>query len=187
MSTAVWPPISDEERVKAEEDTLVSRYLDHYLNHYLSTGKGSVTLRVLTNATQAQELEWLLEYLQETLESFKEGLEECRRLLAPTEPGSTLAMSSVRSEAVKGYVNRVAAEVVKGVSLSSSHTHAGPVLPSYASYSYFYAVSCTSPAPHRAHASGNKSHTSTSPSTSRYTTRPSQPMLGLYRYYTMDR
>lgn len=74
---------------------------------------------VLTDGTQAKELAWLLEYLQETLESFKEGLEECRRLLAPTEPGSTLAMSSVRSEQVKGYVNRVGTEVVKGVGLPS--------------------------------------------------------------------
>ena len=73
-------------------------------------------MRVLFNRTQAKELAWLLEYLQETLESFKEGLEECRRLLAPAEPGSTLAMSSVRSEVVKGYVNRVGTEVVKGVS-----------------------------------------------------------------------
>ena len=74
---------------------------------------------VHTDGTQAKELAWLLEYLQETLESFKEGLEECRRLLAPTEPGSTLAMSSVRSEQVKGYVNRVGTEVVKGVGLPS--------------------------------------------------------------------
>lgn len=73
----------------------------------------------LTDGTQAKELAWLLEYLQETLESFKEGLEECRKLLAPTEPGSTLAMSSVRSEQVKGYVNRVGTEVAKGVRLSS--------------------------------------------------------------------
>lgn len=72
-------------------------------------------MRALTHATQAKELAWLLEYLQETLESFKEGLDECRRLLAPAEPGSTLAMSSVRSEVVKGYVTRVGTEVVKGV------------------------------------------------------------------------
>lgn len=73
----------------------------------------------VTDGTQAKELAWLLEYLQETLESFKEGLEECRRLLTPTEPGSTLAMSSVRSEQVKGYVNRVGTEIVKGVRRSS--------------------------------------------------------------------
>lgn len=76
-------------------------------------------MRPLTDGPQAKELAWLLEYLQETLESFKEGLEECRRLLTPTEPGSTLAMSSVRSEQVKGYVNRVGTDVVKGVRLSS--------------------------------------------------------------------
>lgn len=69
------------------------------------------------NATQARELAWLLDHLQETLAGFKEALEECKALLAPTEPGSTLAMSSVRSEAVKGYINRVGTMIVKGVSL----------------------------------------------------------------------
>lgn len=67
------------------------------------------------NAVQARELAWLLDHLQETLASFKEGLEECRVLLAPTEPGSTLAMSSIRSEVVKGYITRVGTLVVKGV------------------------------------------------------------------------
>lgn len=69
------------------------------------------------NATQAKELAWLLDHLQETLAGFKEALEECKYLLAPTEPGSTLAMSSVRSEIVKGYINRVGTMIVKGVSL----------------------------------------------------------------------
>lgn len=69
------------------------------------------------NATQAKELAWLLDHLQETLAGFKEALEECKALLAPIEPGSTLAMSSVRSEAVKGYINRVGTMIVKGVSL----------------------------------------------------------------------
>lgn len=121
MSTAVWPPMSDEERVKAEGDTLVSESTKYFRQGQRQRCDESP--RVLTNARQAKELEWLLEYLQETLESFKEGLEECRRLLAPTEPGSTLAVSSVRSEAVKGYVNRVGADVVKGVSSSHHLTH----------------------------------------------------------------
>jgi len=72
-------------------------------------------MRAPVNAAQARELAWLLDNLQETLESFKEGLEECRALLAPTEPGSTLAMSSVRSESVKGYITRVGTRLVKGV------------------------------------------------------------------------
>jgi hypothetical protein len=72
-------------------------------------------MRAPVNKAQARELAWLLNNLQETLESFKEGLEECRALLAPTEPGSTLAMSSVRSESVKGYITRVGTQLVKGV------------------------------------------------------------------------
>ncbi|KFX95137.1 hypothetical protein V495_07660 [Pseudogymnoascus sp. VKM F-4514 (FW-929)] len=76
MSTAIWPPIAPDELKKVEADTL------------------------------AKELAWLLDHLQETLAGFKEALEECKSLLAPTEPGSTLAMSSVRSEIVKGYINR---------------------------------------------------------------------------------
>ena len=107
MSTAVWPSVSSEERIKAEEDTRVSSSEHLY--------QSRAAIRVVIDSIQAKELAWLLEYLQETLESFKEGLEECRRLLAPTEPGSTLAMSSLRSEQVKGYISRVGTEVVKGV------------------------------------------------------------------------
>ena len=65
---------------------------------------------------QACELEWLLNTLQETLASLKSGLEECVALLAPQEPGSTLALSSLRSESVKGFVTRVGTRIVKGVS-----------------------------------------------------------------------
>lgn len=46
----------------------------------------------------------------------KEGLQECVALLAPQEPGSTLALSSLRSESVKGFVTRVGTRIVKGVS-----------------------------------------------------------------------
>ena len=65
---------------------------------------------------QACELEWLLNTLQETLASLKSGLQECVALLAPREPGSTLALSSLRSECVKGVVTRVGTRIVKGVS-----------------------------------------------------------------------
>ncbi|KAL9619639.1 MAG: hypothetical protein Q9160_005745 [Pyrenula sp. 1 TL-2023] len=50
--------------------------------------------------TQAKELRWLLESLQEALGSLKGGLEECVQLL---KPDSTLVLSSLRSEVVKGW------------------------------------------------------------------------------------
>ncbi|KAJ5989341.1 hypothetical protein N7481_004551 [Penicillium waksmanii] len=62
----------------------------------------------------ARELQWLLQSLQESLSSLKEGLQECAALLAPQEPGSTLVLSSVRSENVKGFVTRVGTKLVKG-------------------------------------------------------------------------
>lgn len=61
----------------------------------------------------ARELEWLLQSLQESLASLRKGLQECASLLAPTEPGSTLVMSTLRSESVKGYVTRVGTKIVK--------------------------------------------------------------------------
>ncbi|KAK3707219.1 uroporphyrin-III C-methyltransferase [Vermiconidia calcicola] len=84
MSTLVWPPISHDELVKAEEDTI------------------------------NREIEWLLSSLQDTLQSLKAGLEECAELLAPKEPGSTLVLSSLRSENLKGFITRVGTRVVKG-------------------------------------------------------------------------
>jgi hypothetical protein len=56
----------------------------------------------------------LLVQLRETLQSLKAGLEECAALLAPTENGSTLVLSSVRSESLKGLVTRVGTRIVKG-------------------------------------------------------------------------
>ncbi|KAL9071144.1 MAG: hypothetical protein Q9157_005580 [Trypethelium eluteriae] len=84
MSTAVWPPIPHDELIREEERSL------------------------------ARELEWLLSELQETLRSLKAGLEECASLLAPQEPGSTLVLSSLRSENLKGFITRVGTRVVKG-------------------------------------------------------------------------
>ncbi len=69
---------------------------------------------------QARELEWLLISHQETLVSWKAGLEECYALLAAIEPGSTLVMSSPRSEAVKGHITRVGTQVTRGVGQVSS-------------------------------------------------------------------
>ncbi|KAI9050269.1 hypothetical protein LZ554_005437 [Drepanopeziza brunnea f. sp. 'monogermtubi'] len=84
MSTAVWPALPAAE-LKSEED-----------------------------ASTARELSWLLESLQEKLCELKSGLEECYALLAPIEPGSTLVMSSARTENVKGHVTRVGDGVVRG-------------------------------------------------------------------------
>ncbi|KAF2273700.1 uncharacterized protein EI97DRAFT_150408 [Westerdykella ornata] len=84
MSTAVWPPI--DPRQLAEEQT----------------------------ASQARELEWLIGELRESLQSLKAGLEECAALLAPSEHGSTLVLSSMRSESLKGVVTRVGTRIVKG-------------------------------------------------------------------------
>ncbi|KAI1359090.1 RAVE subunit 2/Rogdi [Xylaria arbuscula] len=84
MSVEIWPPIAPEQ-LKIEED-----------------------------ATQARELTWLLESLQDTLVSLKHGLEECYALLAPIDPGSTLVLSTPRAELVKGHVTRVGARIVKG-------------------------------------------------------------------------
>ncbi|KAF1947281.1 hypothetical protein EJ02DRAFT_139291 [Clathrospora elynae] len=84
MSTAVWPPIEDAHL--AEEQA----------------------------ASQARELEWLLTQLRETLQSLKAGLEDCAALLAPSENGSTLVLSSVRSESLKGLITRIGTRITKG-------------------------------------------------------------------------
>ncbi|KAI1080609.1 RAVE subunit 2/Rogdi [Whalleya microplaca] len=62
---------------------------------------------------QARELAWLLTSLQETLKSLKHGLEDCYALLAPIEPGSTLALTTPRHETIKGTVTRVGTRIVK--------------------------------------------------------------------------
>ena len=84
MSTLAWPPIAHQD---------VAREIE---------------------STTARELEWLLSSLQDTLASLKSGLEECAALLAPQEPGSTLVLSSLRSENLKGYITRVGTRIVKG-------------------------------------------------------------------------
>lgn len=84
MSTLVYPPISPPDLINAEQSTL------------------------------AAELSWLLSSLQSTLKLLHAGLEECAALLAPSEPGSTLVLSSLRSENLKGFITRVGTRVVKG-------------------------------------------------------------------------
>ncbi|KAK2767378.1 hypothetical protein FQN54_003534 [Arachnomyces sp. PD_36] len=71
-------------------------------------------LRLEEEKALTQELEWLLRSFQTTLTSLREGLEECATLLAPAETGSTLVLSSMRSESVKGFVTRVGTKIVKG-------------------------------------------------------------------------
>ncbi len=88
MSTAVWPPI-DAQQLASEQQQ-----------------------------SQQRELEWLLVQLKETLQSLKAGLEECAALLAPSENGSTLVLTSVRSESLKGLVTRIGTRIVKGVRCS---------------------------------------------------------------------
>lgn len=84
MSTAVWPPID-------------AAQLAHAQTH-----------------SQDRELVWLLDELRDTLRSLKAGLDECAALLAPSEHGSTLVLTSVRSESLKGLVTRVGTRIVKG-------------------------------------------------------------------------
>ncbi|KAI9733302.1 MAG: hypothetical protein M1834_003386 [Cirrosporium novae-zelandiae] len=84
MSTSVYPPLPSNE-LKAKEDELL-----------------------------AKELDWLLDSLQSSLAELKNGLEECMVLLAPEEPGSTLVLSSLRSESIKGWITRVGSRIVKG-------------------------------------------------------------------------
>ncbi|GAP87184.2 putative 37S ribosomal protein rsm22 [Rosellinia necatrix] len=112
MSVEIWPPIAPDQ-LKIEED-----------------------------ATQARELEWLLNSLQTTLHSLRYGLAECYALLAPIDPGSTLVLSTPRAELVKGHVTRVGTRLVKGtihtrlrttapltVSINSAHPiHLAPLV-----------------------------------------------------------
>jgi hypothetical protein len=82
-------------------------------------------------------LAWLLDSLQETLASLKSGLEECYALLAPIEPGSTLVISSPRSESIKGHITRVGTRIVKGVCLSFLPS----ILPPFVNFGFYFPMS----------------------------------------------
>lgn len=84
MSALIWPPLPAEQVQKEQESCL------------------------------ERELEWLLSALQDTLQSLKAGLEECASLLTPKDIGSTLVLSSQRSESLKGFVTLVGTRLVKG-------------------------------------------------------------------------
>ncbi|KAG9517019.1 hypothetical protein KCV07_g6482, partial [Aureobasidium melanogenum] len=87
MSTILWPPLAD----------------------------GSTrSLARRADETRQRELSWLLDAFQETLSSLKSGLEDCSALLAPRDQGSTLVVSSHRSEAVKGFITRNGSNITKG-------------------------------------------------------------------------
>ncbi|KAI5867508.1 RAVE subunit 2/Rogdi [Durotheca rogersii] len=85
MSVEIWPPIPPDE-LKVQED-----------------------------ATQDRELSWLLASLRATLAQLRLGLQDCCALLAPTEPGSTLALTTPRHETVKGHATRVGTCLVRGL------------------------------------------------------------------------
>ncbi|KAG9853492.1 hypothetical protein KCU98_g3822, partial [Aureobasidium melanogenum] len=87
MSTILWPPLPD-----ASTRSLARR----------------------ADETRQRELSWLLDAFQETLSSLKSGLEDCSALLAPRDQGSTLVVSSHRSEAVKGFITRNGSNITKG-------------------------------------------------------------------------
>ncbi|THW97910.1 hypothetical protein D6D18_05433 [Aureobasidium pullulans] len=87
MSTILWPPLLSD---------------------------SASTLGQQVDETRQRELSWLLLALQETLSSLKSGLEDCSSLLAPREQGSTLVVSSHRSEALKGFVTRNGSNITKG-------------------------------------------------------------------------
>lgn len=73
----------------------------------------------MADGLQAAELSWLLKTIENSiLGQIKCGLEECAALLEPSEPGSTLVLSTVKSEFLKGYITRVGTRFVKGVSLT---------------------------------------------------------------------
>ncbi|KAG9235242.1 RAVE subunit 2/Rogdi [Amylocarpus encephaloides] len=86
MATAVFPYLPADELKKAEDES------------------------------NARELSWFLDNLQEKLAEFKHGLEDCYARLSPLEDpeSSTLVISTPKSELVKGHVTRVGTRVVKG-------------------------------------------------------------------------
>ncbi|KAI9778484.1 MAG: hypothetical protein M1816_004040 [Peltula sp. TS41687] len=111
MSTSVYPPLPPEQLIREEEASL------------------------------ARELDWLLSSLQETLCSLREGLRECAALLRPNEPGSTLVISSPRSDSVKGFVTREGTRIVRG----DMHVKMNGLQPTKGHSSYRLILSTTNP------------------------------------------
>jgi hypothetical protein len=105
MSTILWPPLASS--------TLALDHTTSTLDQNHTTSRSDQRDQ-LADATRQRELAWLLSALQETLSSLKSGLEECSSLLAPRDQGSTLVVSSHRSEAIKGFITRNGSNVTKG-------------------------------------------------------------------------
>ncbi|KAK5991293.1 hypothetical protein PT974_09573 [Cladobotryum mycophilum] len=84
MSFDIWPPISPED------------------------------LRIKAAQVQERELSWITERTIVVCQELRHGLEDCYALLAPTDPGSTLVMSTPRNEKVKGTITRVGTRIIKG-------------------------------------------------------------------------
>jgi len=70
-------------------------------------------LKVKEAETQARELQWITNETVRVCRDLKHGLEDCYALLAPIDPGSTLAVSTPRNERVKGTITRVGTRIVK--------------------------------------------------------------------------
>lgn len=67
------------------------------------------------NVSASREFEWLLCSLDETIRLLRSGLQECITLLNPDDgPGSTLPLSTSRSEALKGVVTRSGCCITRG-------------------------------------------------------------------------
>ncbi|KAH8170026.1 rogdi leucine zipper containing protein [Sarocladium implicatum] len=84
MSLSVWPPIPPHELLQKADESLQN------------------------------DLQWIIQNTLDTCQELKHGLEDCYALLAPIDPGSTLVMSTSRSERVKGTITRVGTRIAKG-------------------------------------------------------------------------
>ena len=72
---------------------------------------------------KARELRWITNETVQVCRDLKHGLEDCYALLAPIDPGSTLAVSTPRNERVKGTITRVGTRIVKAVRRASSSSY----------------------------------------------------------------
>ncbi|KAL2754045.1 hypothetical protein ACRALDRAFT_2036073 [Sodiomyces alcalophilus JCM 7366] len=83
----------------------------------LSTASvGSMVLIDLATGSKAREIAWILEDTRAVMRNLKNGLDECYALLAPIDPGVTLAVSSPLEEKVKGVMTRLGTRIVRAVS-----------------------------------------------------------------------
>jgi len=136
MSLSVWPPIPPHELAEKAAQSLVGTLLFNILlTHPLSSKPSTVPCLELRHSFishrlysttmlikfQDNELQWFIAETIQKCQELKHGLEDCYALLAPIDPGSTLVMSTSRSERVKGTITRVGTRIVKGVRSPPSH------------------------------------------------------------------